>query len=836
MMVSPPAARSARTGFLVLSLWLVTLTSFAQAPAKKAAPPPVPVQALTPFPKQVRLVGRYDEARVLVGGLLKTGVSRDVSAEAQLAVSDPKVATVDETGTIRPRGNGKAVLVARYKQLETRIPVEVRGVLPNAPPRFLKEVMPVLTRTGCNIGSCHGAGQGKGGFKLSLLGYDPEADYEAITRAAGARRISRAQPENSLFLRKPSLGVAHRGGLRFKVNSAEYRLLRDWIAYGLPGPDPKEAHVTRLEVTPALKTLEVGQTQRFLVKAVYSDGSTRDATNQTLFNASEEAVASVTPDGEAKAVGPGEGAVVIRYQSLVATARVISPFALPRVYSPPKAGPTPADSAVVTAARIDDLINRKLAALGLEASGKCSDSDFLRRATLDVTGLLPTPEEARAFLASRDPQKRDKLIASLMERPEYVDFWTMRWGDILRSSRNKLSEKGMYAFNHWLRRSVAENKPWNQFARELILAQGSPLEEGPANFYRTAGSPSELAETTSQVFLGVRIQCAKCHNHPYEKWKLNQYYQMAAFFARVGLKNGEKPGERIVLVSNSGEVNHPKTKQTVSPCALDAAPVPADYRGDRRQALADWLTAPSNPFFAHILVNRVWRHFLGRGLVEPVDDLRATNPPSNPALFDFLAKDFVQHGYDVKRLMRAILLSQAYQRSPIPTKNNARDTKFTSHYAFKRLGAEQLMDAITSATGVAEKFSGYPTGTRATQLPDTTIPSYFLELFGRPARSVACECERSEEPNLGQILHLMNNTGLNERIASKEGRVAQLLNAKAPDSRIVQELYLAAVSRLPSAEEGKKALKALAVAKDKKQAAEDLLWTLMNSTEFIFNH
>ncbi|HXG24351.1 MAG TPA: DUF1549 domain-containing protein, partial [Chthonomonadales bacterium] len=796
-------------------------------------PPKETIKALIATPKQVVLQGRYTEARVMIDGRTASGSVRDVSREVKLSVLNPKVASVDESGIVRAQADGSTTLVARLNAgprrppLVARVPVVVRGASKSGPPRFLTDVMPILTKAGCNQGACHGAASGKGGFKLTLLGYDPELDYETITRAQGARRVTPAEPENSLLLRKPTLRVAHRGGLRFRVGSPEYRLLRDWIAGGLPGPSPKEPHVMRLEVIPSVRTLPVGQTQRFIVLAHYSDETRRDVTAQTLFTANDETVATVTPDGEAKATGPGEGAIVIRYRGLVATACVISPFGTPWSHTARLVSHT---------STMDRLVMQKLAALGLKPSGRSSDTDFLRRAYLDVIGMLPTPAEVRAFVADRDPQKRAKLINALLERPEYVDFWTMKWADLLRCSRRILSEKGMYTFYNWIRRSVAENKPWDQFVRELLLAGGSTYQEGPANFFRTANKPEELAEATSQVFLGVRIQCARCHNHPYEKWTQNQYWQMAAFFAQMKAKQGNGERELLVYASNSGEVKHPKTQRNVTPCALDSSPLPATYRGDRREALVNWLTSPQNPFFARILVNRIWRHLMGRGLVEPVDDMRVTNPPSNEALLDWLAQDFVQHGYNLKYLIRSIMLSETYQRSAEPIHGNERDTRYYSHYPFKRLGAEQLMDAIASATGVPEKFNGYPAGIRAVQLPDTAVPSYFLELFGRPARNTTCECERSDEPNLGQVLHLMNNASINAKLSAKNGRVASLIEAKLPDARVVEELYLASVSRFPTPQEKRQATKLLARAKNRQQAAEDILWALMNSKEFVFNH
>ena len=743
------------------------------------------------------------------------------------------------SGVARPQTT-QAVKGRQAKHTSASAPIAAKANTP----QFLNDVMPVLTRAGCNQGACHGAASGKGGFKLSLLGYDPDSDYTGITRSAYGRRVSPAQPEQSLLLRKPVLAVAHRGGKRLSVGTPAYRLLRDWIANGMPGITGAEATVQRLDVTPPVRTLAVGKTQPFAVTAVFSDGSRRDVTAQTLFTASDETVATVTPAGEATVTGNGEGAILVRYQGLVATARVISP------YGPPlgrggdretrRRGDEGTDSSDVGEGvrTVDRLVVAKLNGLGLAPSPLCNDADFLRRATLDVTGLIPTPQEVRAFLKDTDPRKRDRMIDNLLARPAYVDFWTLKWGDILRCSREKLTVKGMYTLHDWIRQSVADNKPWDQWARELVLAQGSIYKNGPANYYRAAKSPQELAETTSEVFLGVRIACARCHNHPYEKWTQNQYYQMTAFFARTAAKPGERPGEMVIFAGDGGDVRHPRTQKIVAPCALDAAPV-ADTAGtDRRQALADWLTDSRNPFFARAVVNRIWRHYLGRGFVEPVDDLRLTNPPSNAALYDWLAQDTTRHGYDLKRLMRIILRSQTYQRSPDPTPNNLRDSRYYSHFAFKRLGAEQMLDAVASATGVSDKFDGLPPGTHAGELPDTSVPSYFLDLFGRPARAVTCECERVDAPNMGQTLHLMNDTNINARLEAKTGLIAQQIATQPDNKQLVENLYLNALSRFPTPDESARAVHALvsAPAPNRQRVAEDILWALLNSKEFIFNH
>jgi hypothetical protein len=833
MSAVPSAVRSMRVALLsapALCLCLgIALTGIALAQTPVAGAK-FTTSLLAAIPAHVTLQGRYSGARVLIDARDNNGATRDVSATALVTIADPTIATLDQDKMLRPLRNGTTTLIARYAGRETRVPITVRGVAGAPPPTFVNDVEPVLTRAGCNQGACHGAASGKGGFKLSLLAYDPVLDYDAITRANRARRVSPAQPDSSLLLLKPTLTVFHRGGRRLARGTADYRLLRDWIAGGMPSPIATLPHVTRLELVPAVRTLAVGQTQRFSVYAHYSDGTVRDTTDETLFAASDETVASVTPNGEAKATGPGEGAVVIRYQSLVGTARVISPYG-PPIQNPKSKIQNPNASAV-----IDRLVQQKLDALGLATSGNCTDADFLRRAYLDLIGLVPSELEARAFLMDRTPDKRAKLIDTLLQRPEYVDFWTLKWADILRDSREVLAEKGMYAFNLWIRQCVAENRPWDQFARQLLLAQGSVYRDGPANYYRTGKTPMEMAENTAQVFLGVRIQCARCHNHPYDRWTQQQYYQMAAFFARVKAKPGERTGEQVIFAGEDGEVQNPRTRMTAQPCALGSTPLPVSFAGDRRQVLAEWLTSDKNPFFARVIVNRVWKHFMGRGFVEPVDDLRLTNPPSNAPLFDALAQDFTRHGYDLQYLMRTIMRSQVYQRSPDAVGNNGRDTRYQSHFAFKRLSAEQLLDALTAITGVPEAFAGLPDGTHAAQLPDGSVPSYFLDLFGRPARQTSCGCERSDDPNLGQLLHLMNSTGVNSRLSAKTGRVATLVQSKVPDSHVIEELYLTSLSRFPTPQESKRALAVFASAKNRQQAGEDLEWALLNSKEFLFNH
>ncbi|MGC4047293.1 MAG: DUF1553 domain-containing protein [Armatimonas sp.] len=789
--------------------------------ALSARPAPVALK-LTGGQTEVVLKGPYDSARLLLEAETSAG-ARDISASAKVEAFDPDMVTITD-GVVRGKRDGKTLLLLQYEGQQVTLPVTISGCDKPAAPRFISEVVPTLTRLGCNQGGCHGAAQGKGGFKLSLQGYDPQADWESITRAAAGRRVTPAQPENSLLLRKPTGVVPHKGGMLLRPGDPNYNLLVDWLSAGMPGPKDGEPEAVSITVEPPLRDVTPGKDQAFRALATFSDNSVHDVTEDALFSVSDPSLASVTPEGVAKLSSKGEASVLVRYRDRVATATLRAPFNAARTPVTKNLGP------------IDRIVEEKLASLGLDASPKCSDEDFIRRATLDTIGLLPTPDEVRGFLADKDTYKREKLIEKLLNRPEFVDYWTLKWGDLLKSNRNILNEKGLTSLNAWIRRSVADNKPWDRMARELLTARGSMYEEGPANYFRAAASPDALTEMTSQVFLGVRIQCAKCHNHPYEKWKQHEYYQLAAFFNRVRTKSGEASDERIVYTVNGGETTHPRTGKVMAPTPLGGTPLPANFTGDRRVAFADWLTDPKNPFFARILVNRLWKHFLGQGLIEPVDDVRITNPPSNEALLDHLAKDFVAHEFDIKYAMRQILRSKTYQRSSLPTKTNVADTKFYSRFYFKRLDAEPLLDAVGQATGMPEKFAGVPAGVRAAELPDTTSQSYFLDLFGRPARNVVCQCERLDAPSMGQLLHFMNGKDVSDKITAKDGRITRLIAAKATDDAIVEELYLATLSRFPEPTERVIAKKALTEGKDKQKAAEDVLWALLNAKEFLFNH
>ena len=786
-----------------------------------------PIRGLEVFPAKVRLFGPEAAQRLVVLGVAMDGSKHDLTTAARLVPESPGCVAVEPDGTIRPIRDGQAVVVVRAGSRQIRLPVEVKGAARPRTVSFRHEVVPLLTKLGCNQGACHGSQHGKGGFKLSLLGFEPEADYTAIVKSAEARRITPFAPEESLILLKPTLSVAHGGGKRMEVDSAACRLLTLWLEGGAPGPQDQDPRVVGLAVYPEHRVMEPGQEQHLAVLARFSDGTERDVTADARFDTLNEAVATVRPSGLGKTIGRGEANLMVRYQGRAAMARFTVPFGPDRLFDFPTSNVVDAKAAA------------KWRELRLVPSPVCSDAEFLRRAMLDTIGTTPTADEVEDFLADEDPDKRVKLIDRFLDRPEYVDFWTLKWGDLLRVDSDKLGAQGMLAFNLWLRESFGANRPVNQMVEELVTAQGSVFRNGPANFFRVARSPDDLAETTAQVFMGVRLQCAKCHHHPFEAYGQDDYYGLAAYFARVKTKRSDDFGlfgnEQVVYVAKAGEVYQPRTGQRMVPRPF--GDLPADDPVDRRRALARWLTARNPKWLARNVANRYWGYLMGKGLVNPIDDLRETNPPSNPALLDALAGAFLDSGFDVKALLRLILTSRVYQLSAATTPENRLDTTYFTHYTVKRLTAEQLLDAIDAATGTVEKFARIPAGTRAIALPDPSYVSYFLDTFGRPLRAIACECERSSDPNLSQALHLMNGEPLNRKVLQPDGRLARMLkDPKLTDEMLVRRLYLVSFNRPPTAAEIARARVVLAEAPNRAAGAQDLFWALLNSKEFLFNH
>ncbi len=713
---------------------------------------------------------------------------------------------------------------------------------PASEPSFRNQVQPILARFGCSSGACHGAAAGQNGFKLSLRGYDNEGDYLALTHNAFGRRIVPSDPGRSLLLLKPTGAVPHKGGKKFEANSLEYQILADWIASGTPGPKADDPRIVQIEVAPERAVLKPGANQQMTVRAHFSDGHTEDVTRWAKYTDANSSVTTVDENGDVKIMGHGEGAVTAWYLSRIAIATITVPY------------DNKVDAETFEQAKrrnfIDEFVLEKLQSLHLPPSPRCSDSDFIRRAFIDTIGVLPTAQEVRDFLAQPSPDKQDQLIESLLQRPEFVDYWSYKWSDLLLVNGDKLPKPAMWSYHNWIRNNVAANTPWDDFVRQIVTAKGSTLENGAANFYSLHEDPPNMAETVSQAFLGMAVNCAKCHNHPMEKWTNDEYWGFANLFARVRSKNGAGEGDRIIFASASGDVNQPLRGHPQAPRPLDSKPLPMDTPTDRRDALADWLVSPENPYFARAIVNRVWANFFGVGIVEAVDDLRVTNPASNEKLLSAAAKFLAGEKFDLKAMMRAVLQSETYQRSSQPLPENAADTRFYSRYYPRRMKAEVLLDAYSQVTGVPTEFQidlrnrnqglgeKYPVGFRALQLPDTHIFSYFLKSFGRPDREKTCECERTSEPSMAQALHIANGDTVNKKLAAKENMISKQLSGGWSPEKLIEEAYLSSLSRLPSAAEKGKMLATLQAATeaDRRTAVEDMYWALLSSKEFLFNH
>ncbi len=700
---------------------------------------------------------------------------------------------------------------------------------------FRNHVIPVLTRLGCNSGACHGAAAGKGGLKLTLRGYDPEADFNVLTRQSLGRRVNKLEPAKSLMLLKPTVAIGHGGGKRMSTDSLEYKVLSEWIASGMAAPAETDVRITKVEVSPKASTLAANAEQQLRVTASYSDGHAEDVTKWVKYSAADPSVASVDEDGKVKVQGNGETAISIWYQSQVSFARVANPY--PNKISLEVFAASPRQNF------IDELVIKKLQTLNIAPSEQATDREFIRRAFLDATGTLPTSQGVESFLADNSANKRARLIDGLLAREEFTDYWTNRWADVLLVSSDKIGSTAMWSFYNWLRDGVAANKPWDKTVREIITASGNTLENGAANYYVMHKDVTDLTENASMAFLGMSITCARCHNHPLEKWTQKQYFQMANLFARVGLKNGVRAGDVQVYSNPVGEVNHPRLNKPLPPTPLDGEALAFDSPKDRRQHLAEWLTAPSNPYFARAAVNRVWKNFMGRGLVEAVDDMRATNPPSNEELLTALAKDFTDHGFDLKHLIRTVMNSAAYQRSSKPNATNTQDERFYSRYIIRRLPAEAVLDAISHVTGVATDFPGYPAGIRAMQLPDARVNSYFLTIFGKPPRFATCECERTSEPSVSQALHVINGETINQKLRAPGGLIDSFLKSGINDETIINQLYMSALSRRPEKDEINRLLSVIkqnekekVVGDIRRQTIEDLVWAVLSSKEFMFNH
>lgn len=844
-------------------------------------------------PESLALTGLDREHGLLVTLVEPDGRQRDVTAASRFVSTTPAIVTIDAKGHAKALSDGQARIAIDYDGLTAACEVSVAEMAMPSIPSFNQDISPILTRTGCNAGGCHGKLTGQNGFRLSLRGYAPEWDHQWITNEVSGRRINMAFPEQSLLVQKPAGDVLHEGGLRFKQESRYYRTLVEWIAARAPGPVAEEANAARLEVLPGDRELRAGDKQQLLARAIYADGRVRDVTWLAQFFSNDETIVSVKPDGLAKAIRSGETSVRVHFQGQVAVVRMTIPFE--RTVA--------ASEFAARQNAIDEPVFQKLLGLHIPPSPACDDTTFLRRAMLDAIGTLPSPEEVRAFAADTAPDKRVKLVDRLLERPEYVDFWTLQLADLLQNRKERDHDvrgpKGVRTFHAWLRGEIAENRPWDVLAKKVLLASGNTGENPAVGYYVTTigekqnVGDSELPDSVAQSFLGTRIGCARCHNHPLEKYTQDDFYHFSAYFAKVSLKRekpenggtdlltttrdeiqkrrelealatrleqadevtralGEEPGgeeaakalanlrkqqediakQLAAFAAKPPAVNQPRTNKMMAPQPLDHSGWEFAQGRDAREQFVDWMLGAGSDAFAGAMVNRLWKHYMGVGLVEPVDDLRASNPPSNPELWALLRSELIGHQYNLKHVMRLILNSRAYQLSAETRAENATETRYYSHYYARRLPAEVLTDAISTATHAPASFAGYPVGMKAVQLPEPGVASYFLTLFGRSDRVTACACERKGEVTLPQLLNLQNGEELQKQVQADGGLLSTLKSAAPVEA--IRSIFLATVNREPTAMESTAVMKA--VTADREGTLSDLFWALLNAKEFTFNH
>jgi len=756
----------------------------------------------------------------------KTG-RRDVTGEVQLNIANTSVVTVQDGALLRPQSEGQTEIVVQLGEETVRVLVEVIKQRNPDPVSFRNEIIPILTKARCNSGGCHGKAEGQNGFKLSIFGFDAESDYAALMKDGKGRRISLTQPETSLLLLKGTSLVPHGGGRKIDADSYRYNRVLRWIREGgrLDPATSDAGQIVSIEVEPRQQILLANGTQQLRVTAIDTAGAKRCVTVEAEYESNAAAIAEVDQRGLIHASDiPGEAAILVRYLGHMTSCRVTMP-------RPGITFERPAETNFV-----DKLVWDQLARLGIQAGSSASESEFLRRVYLDTIGTLPTSQEARRYLADKSPGKRETLIEELLSRDEYVDYWTMKWLDILRADQLIVTPQGTVAMQRWLRHCFQQNVPFDQMARELLTVQGSTTAEGPGAFYKILKKPDEMSRAVSQLLLGVRIECAQCHHHPSERWSQGDYTALAGFFTGVKLKKLPNGTEAIVSLGGK-DLPHPRTGELVPARALGAAETDLSGLSDRRVALADWLVRPDNEFFARAIANRIWAHYLGRGLVEPVDDMRETNPATNEPLMLALSQHMLDVKFDMKAFTRTLLMSRVYQLGSETNDSNRDDVQNFSHAAYKALPAEALLDAISQSTGVAEKFNGWPDGYRAIQIWDNRMPSYFFRIFGRPVRATVCECERSGEPSISQALHLLNSPEIMEKIQHRNGTARRLANSELTTDELIDELYLTTLSRFPNEEERNLMREAFAGQETSRQTAiEDVLWALLNTKEFMFNH
>ncbi|HEV3437633.1 MAG TPA: DUF1549 and DUF1553 domain-containing protein [Gemmata sp.] len=828
---------------IVAGLFAAGSLNAAEAPL----PSPGDVKALAAYPAKVTLIGSDAASQLIVTATLNDGRLVDLTQDVKYSVVDGKSATILSTGRVLPRTNGTTEIVATFGDKSVHIPLETKSIGENLPLNFGNQVVPVFTKLGCNSGGCHGKLAGQNGFRLSLLGFEPELDFATLVKESRGRRLFPANPDSSLFLMKASGKIAHGGGRKMEPDSDEYKIVRRWIAAGMPWGNEKDPVVNKISVFPDHRVMIRQSKQQFAVFAHYSDGSIEDITRRAQYECNDTEIATVDTNGLVKTLGmSGEAAVMARYQGFVATFRATVPLGI-------KTPEWKFEEKTV----VDKFTTKKWQELGLVPSELCTDEIFIRRVFLDVTGSIPTPKEVTAFVADKDPAKRDKLIDQLLESPEYAYYFANKWADILRVKRRQEPTRaaGTFAFHEWIREQVAQDVPYSEFVRGVLTANGDERKNPPTVWYKEIEKAESFVDDVSQVFLGQRLACANCHHHPYEKWSQDDYWGLAAFYGRVGRKDIRPPGgdpnrdNRIQVVFNrgTGSVTNKRTGKTADIKPLDGDPMQVATEDDPRQKLVDWMVDPKNPFFAKAVANRYWAHFFGRGIVDPLDDMRVTNPPSNPELLNALAQNLVDNKFSLKALIKTICKSRTYQLSSAPNEFNKLDKQAYARYYPKRLQAEVLLDALCQVTDSPNRFNGLPTDknapNRAIMLPDEGFTSYFLDVFGRPQRISACECERVNEANLAAVLHLLNSEEVQGKITRSGGRADALAKAddKRPDAEKIDELFLWAFARKPSAEDKKSALEHIEkmVAKNaaagKKTAYENILWAIINTKEFVFN-
>jgi hypothetical protein len=838
----PTMSPRLRAALFVVAASLLPAPAFGQ----DSLPKPADVKAVAIHPAKVSLVGIEDSAQLVVTATLADGRLQDVTGDVQYTVAGGKAASVTSAGRVIPRANATTEIIATFGDKSTRVPLETKSMGENLPLNFGNEIVPIFTKLGCNSGGCHGKASGQNGFKLSLLGFEPGLDYMTLVKEGRGRRLFPANPDASLLLMKATGRAPHGGGRKMDPDSDEYKLVRRWIASGSPWGNEKDPVVTKITVFPEHRILSRKNKQQIAACAHYSDGTVKDITRRAQYESNDGEIAAVADSGLVSTLDmSGEAAVMARYQGFVATVRITVPLGVK----------TPAWS-FAEKTPVDKFTAKKWRELGLVPSELCTDEQFVRRVFLDITGTLPTPKQVTDFVADKDAAKRDKLVDQLLDSPEYSYYFAAKWADVLRVKRRGQQDRalGTFAFHEWIREATANDMPYSDFVRAILTASGDERRNPATVWYKELQNPENFVDDVGQVFLGQRLACANCHHHPFEKWSQDDYWGLAAFFGRLGRKNTVVPSPdpqrgqtqvQVIFTRADGNVQNKRTNKPAEIKPLDAAPMQVAAEQDPREKLVDWMVDPKNPFFAKAVANRYWAHFFGRGIVDPLDDMRITNPPSNPELLDALAADLIKNHFSLKSLIRTICKSRTYQLSSTPNEFNKNDKQAYARYYPKRMSAEVLLDAVGQVTDSPTRFNGLPADrnapNRAIMLPDESFSSYFLDVFGRPQRISACECERVNEANLAQALHLLNSDEVQGKITRGGGRADLLAKDGRPDEEKVTELFLWAFSRKPTSEDMTSALAHLKKMEEKHGAAgkkigyENIVWALLNTKEFVFN-